>query len=196
VFFLITGASGAGKSTVRRMVEPLFKDRLVTGEIATLGVTPEWSVRWRAQMVELLVQRAIEARRSGKHFLLCGDPVPPGELLAVPSADQLDDIAVCLLDVSEEEQSRRLLARGDDPALLPRHNAFAAWMRRHVVDPYHLPEVITNDSWDEMRWDRWLGKHRVRVPWSAYVIDTTSLEPNEVADEVAAWIRKHLEALS
>lgn len=192
MLFLVTGASGAGKSTVRRLVEPLFEDCLVTGEIATLGMAPEWNVRWRAQVVELLVRRALDTQREGKHYLLCGDPVPPGELFAVPSADQLGDIKVCLLDVSEEEQRRRLLARGDDPELLPRHNAFAAWMRRHVVDPRHLPEAITNDSWDEMRWDRWLGSDADHVPWPTYVIDTTLLKPPEVADRVAAWIRHHL----
>src|SRR3712207_8000444 len=56
-------------------------------------------------------QRAIQVQRAGKHYLLCGDPVPPGEVYAAPSADQLEHIAVCLLDVAAEAQRRRLLRR-------------------------------------------------------------------------------------
>ncbi len=94
MYFLVAGASGVGKSTVRRLIEPEFADVLETAELATLGETPEWNLAWRHRMVERMVRRALEVHREGKHFLLCGDPVPPGEVLAVPSADQLEPLAV------------------------------------------------------------------------------------------------------
>lgn len=191
MFFLVTGASGAGKSTVRRLVEPEFDGHVVTAELATLGITPEWSLRWRHQVLERVVQQALQVQQEGQHFLLCGDPIPPGELYAVPSADQLDHVEVCLLDVSADEQRRRLIARGDDPELIPRHIAFAEWMRHHVVDHRHRPEVIMQDGWREMRWDRWLNDEQTHVPWRSYRIDTTTLQPADVAERVAAWIRLH-----
>jgi hypothetical protein len=192
MFFLVTGASGAGKSTVRRLVEKTFDDRLVITEFATLGVRPEWNLSWRHQMVERIVLRAIQAQREGRPFMLCGDPVPLGELLAAPSADQLESIAVCLLDVSEAAQRDRLTARGDDPNLLAQHVAFADWMRGHAADPGHRPEVIMQSGWEAMRWDRWVGRADVQASWNVHVIDTTAREPEEIAVQVVAWIRSWL----
>jgi hypothetical protein len=192
MFFLVTGASGAGKSTVRRLIEQDFGDALVSTEIATLGVTPQWDLAWRHKQVERLVGLALEAQRVGKPFLLCGDPVPMGEVYAAPSADRLDGIAVCLLDVSEQAQRERLVARGDDPALLPNHVAFAEWMREHAADPTHRPDVIMDEGWEEMCWDRWVGRPEARDSWRAHVIDTSSRRPTEVARLVAAWIRDSL----
>jgi broad-specificity NMP kinase len=189
MFLLVTGASGAGKSTVRRLLEAEFAEVLEIAELATLGETPEWNIAWRHRMVERMVRRALEVQREGKHFLLCGDPVPPGEVLAAPSADQLEPLAVCLLDVSEASQRARLMARGDDESLIPQHVAFAEWMRRHVVDHRYRPDVILQNSWSEMRWDRWVGDEHVALPWSSYVIDTTERSPVEVSRLVAKWIR-------
>jgi hypothetical protein len=179
-----------GKSTIRRRLELEFTDVLETAELGMLGETPEWNLAWRQRMVERLVQRALVVQRRGKHFLFCGDPVPPGEVWAAPSADQLGSLAVCLLDASVEAQTARLLARGDDPSLIPQHVAFADWMRRHVVDHNHRPEVITRDGWPPMRWDRWVGTTSKAPPWSGCIIDTTALDPGETAQRVAQWLRR------
>jgi hypothetical protein len=187
MFLLVTGASGAGKSTVRRIIAPALDGRVETVELATLGITPEWSLGWRHRVLEQVALRAIEADRAGRHFLLCGDPVPPGEVLATPSGDRLGTLHVCLLDVGPEAQRTRLLARGDDPALLPNHLAFAEWMRRHVADPPHRPDVIMGGGWDQMRWERWVGSDGER-PWTAAVVDTTGLAPADVAGRVLAWV--------
>lgn len=195
MFFLVTGASGVGKSTVRSMLTRRFRATLVAAELATLGLSPEWSLRWRHQAVERAVQRALEAQQAGKHFLLCGDPVPPGELYAAPSADQLEGISVCLLDAVPHAQRDRLLARGDDPELLPHHLAFAEWMRTHAVDHRHRPHVILQQAWEEMRWERWLRDDLERPPWNAHIIDTTDHPPHEVSADVAAWIHTVLASL-
>jgi hypothetical protein len=192
MFFLVTGASGVGKSTVRRLIEPEFADVLESAELATLGVTPEWNIAWRQRMVERMVRRALARQRGGKHFLLCGDPIPPGEVLAAPSADRLAHLAVCLLDASEESQRARLVARGDDQSLIPHHVAFAQWMRHHVVDHRYRPDVILQNSWSAMRWDRWNSDEQVALPWSSQVIDTTQRSPVEVGTLVAKWIRAHV----
>lgn len=47
----------------------------------------------------------------------------------------LEAIAVCLIDVTAEVQAPRLTARGDDPALLMHHRAFADWMRHQARGP-------------------------------------------------------------
>jgi hypothetical protein len=194
MFFLVTGASGVGKSTVRKLIEPEFADVLDIAELGMLGSTPKWKIEWRHQMVERAVLRALESQREGKHFLLCGDPVPPGEVWAAPSANHLDHLAVCLLDAGEKAQTARLLERGDDSKFLSHHLAFAAWMRHHVIDPRHRPEVITQNGWPQMHWDRWVASAAVQPPWSSYIIDTSELVPSEVAHLVAQWLRQHTQA--
>jgi len=194
MFFLVTGASGMGKSTVRRLIEPEFAGVLEVAELGMLGSTPKWTIEWRHRMVERTVLRALEAQRERKHFLLCGDPVPPGEVWAAPSADHLDGLAVCLLDAGENAQTARLLERGDDSKFIPHHVAFAAWMRHHVIDHRHRPEVITQNAWPQMRWDRWVGTAAVQPPWSSYIIETSELGPSEVAALVAQWLRQQMQA--
>jgi hypothetical protein len=70
------------------------------------------------------------------------------------------------------------------------HLAFADWMRHHVVDHRHRPEVITQNAWPQMRWDRWVGSVAVHPPWSSYIIETSELGPREVAHLVAQWLRQ------
>jgi hypothetical protein len=188
MFFLVTGASGVGKSTVRKLIEPDISPGITVCELGSLGITPEWTLRWRHQIVEQVVQLALKHQETGKHFLLCGDPVPPGELYAAPSADKLAEIQVCLLDATPERQTERLTLRGDSPDLIPHHLAFAEWMRKHVLDHRHRPEVIINQGWEKMRWDVWNSDEITAVPWSAHIIDTSDLTPVEVATGVMSWI--------
>jgi hypothetical protein len=192
MFFLVTGASGVGKSTVRRAIAAEFEGVLDAIELGALGSDPKWEIAWRHRMVERAVRRALDARSRGRHFLLCGDPVPPGEVWAAPSADRLDGLHVCLLDAREEAQTARLLKRGDDLKLIRHHVAFADWMRRHVVDHRHRPDVITGNAWPEMRWNRWVEATGAEPPWSSHVIDTSELGPEEVANQVAQWLRERL----
>lgn len=192
MFFLVTGASGVGKSTVRKLIEAEFADVLLTAELGMLGSTPERTIEWRHRMVEQTVRRALDAQRQGKHFLLCGDPVPPGEVWAAPSADRLDRLDVCLLDATEKAQTARLRERGDESKFIPHHVAFADWMRHHVSDHRHRPEVITGNAWPQMRWDRWVGIASSQPPWSCHIIDTSELGPKEVAHLVAHWLRQQM----
>jgi hypothetical protein len=181
-----------GKTTVRKMVEAQFADRLEAAELVEVAGPPEWSLRWRHQAVEKAVQRAVQAQRHGKHFLLCGDPVPPAEVYAAPSADQLESIAVCLLDATEDSQRLRLTERGDDPALIPHHIAFAAWMRDHITNPRHRLDVVRQGGWEKMQWERSLAAMDQQQLWRSHRIDTTELDPSEVATLVTVWIRQHI----
>jgi hypothetical protein len=192
MFFLVTGASGVGKSTVRKLVEAELAGEVVACELGSLGTTPEWSLRWRQMAAEKVVQLAIKEQESGKHFLLCGDPVPPGELYAAPSAGKLEGIEVCLLDISAEKQIDRLTLRGDPADLMPAHVAFADWMRHHVVDHRYRPEVIMNGGWEGMSWGVWHSEVVTAVPWTCHVIDTSEIKAIEVARQVVSWMNLHI----
>ena len=187
---MITGASGAGKSSVRAAIEPELSPIVECVELADIVAVPAApTLAWRQRATEAVVRRALELQQSGQHLLLAGDPVAAAEVVAAPSASALDGLAVCLLDLSPEAQARRLAIRGDDPSLLVRHQAFAEWMRRHASDPLHMPHVLSTGGWDEMRWDRLT---RLTPSWRIHLIDTSPMTRRVVAETVLDWCRSVL----
>lgn len=193
MFFLITGASGAGKSTVRRFVAPKLAPEIECVELRHVVNVPALpTIAWRQKATEAAVMRALELQVDGRHLLLSGDPVAAGEVLAAPSADALEGIAVCLLDLSAEAQAARLANRGDDPTLLVHHHAFADWMRAHARDPGHMPHVLSTNGWQEMRWERWTRPGPCQDTWGMRVLDTSTLSETEVAKRITTWCRHAL----
>ena len=189
MLLLVTGASGAGKSTVRERIAPGLAPKVQSVELRdVLAVPAVPTLAWRQQAAQAAVLRALALHAEDRHLLLCGDPVAAGEVLAAPSATQLDALAVCLLDLSVAAQTRRLARRGDDPALLHHHHAFADWMRGHARDPGHMPHVLRDGGWAPMHWDRL----DALTTWECEVLDTTALTASEVADAVAGWCRRAL----
>ena len=193
MFLLITGASGVGKSSVREAIAASLEPRVRCVELRDVVPIPPFpDLAWRQQSTEQVVQLALELQEEGRHLLLSGDPVAPGEVLAAPSAERLERIAACLLDCAPEVQRARLLARGDPPATLPDHLAFAAWMREHAADPGHMPEVLTTNGWEQMRWERWPAPWRGAERWNVETIDTSERTIAEVAAAALAWAEASL----
>ncbi len=193
MFLLVTGASGAGKSTVRGAVAGRLLPEVECIELYDVAAVPAVpDIVWRQQATEAVVRRALELQTHGRHLLLSGDPVAAGEVLAAPSAVGLDGVAACLLDVSPDVQAARLAHRGDDPRLLPHHQAYAEWMRGHARDPRHMPHVLSTNGWEAMRWDRWREIDPIDGHWGMEVLDTSQLTPVRVADEILSWCRRVL----
>src|SRR6202012_4910936 len=117
MFLLVTGASGAGKSTVRLAVAPKLGDAVECVELGDVVPVPGApTIAWRQRATEAVVRRALELQADERHLLLSGDRVRGGEVRPAPSADQLDGFAACLLDVNRAAQTERLALRGDGPA--------------------------------------------------------------------------------
>ncbi|QYJ05401.1 hypothetical protein KUV85_06895 [Nocardioides panacisoli] len=186
MLLLVSGASGVGKSTARLHARHLLPDTFDPVEFMMLTeIPPVPTVAWRQQQTEEVVRRSVDLAGEGRHVLFAGDPVPAGEVVAAPSADRVE-VAVLLLDASAEAQTARLRAAGHPEELLDRHVAFADWLRRHATDPTCVPEAVTTDAWEEMRWDRWVG--RGDLPgWEMTVFDTTDLTGEQVGRTVADW---------
>jgi hypothetical protein len=190
VLLLITGASGIGKSTVRALIAPKLSPTVECVELLNLTPSPAAMTRvWRQQTAELAVRRAVELQASGRHLLLAGDPVPAAEVVAAPSAPQLDAIAVCLLDAAPQAQAQRLAARGDPTDLLVHHQAFAEWMRRQATDPLHMRHVVSDGGWEQMRWE---CLEHLAPSWAMHIIDTTHMTKREVANAALQWAQAAL----
>jgi broad-specificity NMP kinase len=193
MFLLLTGASGAGKSTARELIAEELAAEVECVELGhVVSVPPRPTIAWRQQATEAIVQRALTLQAVGRHLLLAGDPVAAAEVIAAPSAGKLDTIAVCLLDVNADAQAARLTQRGDPPRLLANHQAFADWMRAHAQDPNHMPHVLTTNGWPAMRWERLTRLGPRNGKWNVHTLDTSARTKDEVADEILTWCRRAL----
>lgn len=193
MFLLVTGASGAGKTTVRKAVAAELSPEVECVELGhVVRFPPVPTKAWRQQATEAVVQKALALQAGGRHLLLAGDPVAAGEVIAAPSADRLDAVAVCLLDVDPQAQVARLTQRGDEERLHADHLAFAAWMRGHARSPHRMLDVLTTDGWDAMRWERLKALDPRRGTWGMHVVDTSARSTDEVAGDVLIWCRRAL----
>lgn len=189
----LTGASGAGKSTVLDRLRALGSDPLRRCvEFDSIGVPDGADTAWRHGAIEWWVQEALKLQEGGIHLLLCGQ-VPMGELLASPSAGRLDGVAVCLLHCSADVRRERLLSRGEDPEAIEHHARFGEWFLHHTRDPRYAPEVIQVAGDDAMEWNRWVGRASEEMGWRATIIDTDVLSVDESAVQVARWVREALD---
>lgn len=188
----VTGVSGMGKSTALEVVRDAdFGVPVRCVEFDSIGVPEGADTAWRHGAIEHWVQVALDAQRDGEHLALFGQ-VPPGELLAAPSADQLDAIAICVLASSPEVQRERLIGRGEPADSLVHHLRFGQWFRQHAEDPSHVPEVIRVDSTVPMVWSRWEDLSAEDPRWPVSVIDTDDLTPADAARQIEDWIRRML----
>ncbi len=193
MLFSLTGASGAGKSAALAHLQDVadWGADVRCVEFDSIGVPPGADTAWRHEAIEHWIRRALEAQAQGSHLLLCGQ-VPMGELLAAPSADRLEGVAVCLLHCSPDMRRERLLGRGEDPSAIVHHNRFGEWFLAHTLDPTHAPDVVRVPSGIPMDWSRWADWAPGDPRWRAAVIDTDPLDPAQTARAVEGWVRREL----
>jgi molybdopterin-guanine dinucleotide biosynthesis protein len=189
MLLILTGSSGSGKTTLARALG----DRLSGVAIHDhdeIGVPEDADTRWRNRTTEQWIRRALEYQNRGVDVVLTGQS-PLGEILASPSAPQLDGIAVCLVHVADEERRRRLEQRDGgrwSPAVLDSFVGWGAWHRGHAEDPRYRPDVIIDGSWPDMAWDRWSAWTKEDPRWDTYLLDTTRRSQAQSVDELERWL--------
>lgn len=195
MLFKLTGSSCSGKTTLAYAAASRL-GRIAVHDFDEVGVPEGADLHWRHQMTEMWVRRALEYQEQGIDFLVTGQS-PLGEVLAVPSAPLLDGIAVCLVDVADEVRRVRLAERAPGRWDAPAVDAFlgwAAWHRKHALDPRHRPDVIIDNSWSEMVWRRWTGWHADDPRWRVQLLDTTDQPVTTSVDKVEQWIKEQRDA--
>ena len=189
MLFTLTGSSGSGKSTLARVLANRVPG-LAVHDFDEVGVPDHPDQVWRNRTMQRWVRRALAYQHEGIDLLLSGQS-PLGEVLACPSAPELDGIAVCLVDVVDELRRDRLARRPDAPRSVRHLDAllgWAEWHRGHARDPRHLPEAITSRSWPDMAWERWSGWTAGDPRWHTHVLDTSTESVGESAGQLADWI--------
>ncbi|MFD5828514.1 hypothetical protein [Lentzea sp. NPDC060358] len=185
----LTGSSCSGKSTLAFAVAERLRG-VVVHDFDEVGVPRDPDPHWRHRTTELWVRRALEYQERGLDLLLTGQS-PLGEVLAVPSAPEVDGIALCLVDVDDEVRRARLAERDSgrwDASAVDAFLGWAAWHRGHARDPRHLPEAITGGSAPDMAWHRWAGWAAGDPRWSTHVLDTTGEPVSRSAGEIERWV--------
>jgi hypothetical protein len=130
--FVVTGASGAGKSAI---VEPLRRrlpdcevfDTDVILHVAALG----WDT-WRNTWLQLAHAIALNSRAS----VLCGSLLP-AQLEGLPARRLVGPIHFCNLDCPDTLLAERLRGRpawrgSSQEAAIVEHQRFAAWLRQQI----------------------------------------------------------------
>ena len=187
MLFLVTGASGSGKTSCLRPLRDLHPE-IAWHDFDELGVPSKPDKKWRQLRTEHWVNTAIQYQNADRDTGICGNIIL-GEVLACPSGSNLERVATCLLDCYDVTRIDRLIKRGFGGAT-QEMLCWAAWQRMHAVDPQWRPDVIKEDGAPEMRWDRWDTWERGDPRWLVTPIDTTELSIEQVAAEVSLWIEK------
>lgn len=187
MLFLISGASGSGKSRVRRDLEAQAPD-LLWLDFDDPRIPPDPGKAGRQRRLDAWLRVVLEAQARGQSAVLFGQS-PLGEVLAAPSAPALTGVRALLLDVGDVERVARLRGRGTPDLATQDMLNWAAWHRLHASDPRWRPDVLREDGWTGMRWDRWAGWTAARPQWRVSVLDSTGQTAEQTAGHLLAWVR-------
>jgi hypothetical protein len=191
MLFLVTGASGSGKSAClsrlqSRLPEIDWRDFDDLPSIPANTAERQIATEHWLQLAAENAQKNISTGIAGTVIL--------GEVLACPSATKLSSVHAVLLDCHDVVRIDRIRARDADPVWASQEMlSWAAWQRMHAVDPQWRQDVIQTPGAPGMQWERWRDWRRGDRRWQVETIDTTALTIDNVVEKLAEWIlRKSL----
>jgi GNAT superfamily N-acetyltransferase len=180
--YFIGGASGSGKSAIIPELKELWSNQMAVHDFDDIGVPDGADKQWRQESTEKWLQQLLS---QNKDACLLGQMVL-GEILSCPSAVHIEKINFCLLDVSDFKRIERLKQRntyGADQNMLN----WSAWLRMHHQDPKWTPHVIQDDCAHIMDFSRLAQLQNWQDVANVHILDTTSLDINQVAHKVVDW---------
>lgn len=185
--YFIGGASGSGKTTIKENLQKLVGNNVNVFEIDDFDdvkIPDDADKVWRQKTTEFLLKKIVD---NGKPACLI-DQIVLGEILACPSAKHIEEVHFLLLDVDDLVRIKRIRTRGDVPYNNQHMLNWASWLRVHNQEPLWEQHVIKDDSWDGLDFSTWDQNENWPSNVTTKIIDTTSLDIKEVAEQVADWI--------
>jgi hypothetical protein len=153
------------------------------------GIPSGAGTAWRQHKTEYWVQQALQDQAQGRDVGICGGCIM-GEILACPSAPQLEGMAVGLLECSDViVRANRLRARAAG-GLTQEILNWAAWQRMHAEDPQWRQDVIQSGGATGMQWERWTSWQRGDPRWRVWVLETMHLTVEETVDDLGRWVEE------
>lgn len=181
--YIIGGASGSGKSAILNKLAHILGRSFNVYDFDDIGVPEGADKKWRQESTEKWLQKLLSEDRDA---CLLGQIVL-GEILACPSAEKLGIVNFCLLDVNDYERIQRLKMRntyGVDQNMLN----WSSWLRMHHCDPQWAQHVLKENCWEGLNFSGWDTLENWSDKANVKQIDTTGLDINAVALEVAKWV--------
>lgn len=134
--FVVTGASGAGKSTITGPLRSLLPRCLVVETDVILHVAALGWDTWRNTWLQL----AHAAALGGQATVLTGS-LTPDQLERLPARKLIGPIHFALLDCPDDVLAGRLRARpawraSSTEAKIAEHQRFAAWLRARITPSF------------------------------------------------------------
>lgn len=158
--FVVTGASGAGKTTITEPLRRLLPECAVFEADAILSVAALGWDAWRSTWLRV----AREVALGGRATVLTGS-LTPDQLSGLPARRLVGPVHFANLDCRDQVLAERLLARPawrgtSSAAKVAEHQRFAAWLRARIdpsfdtslLDAREVAEQVA--GWVKERLDR------------------------------------------
>ncbi len=184
-FYFIAGASGSGKTAIMPALKTILGDTIAVYDFDDIGVPEGADKKWRQESTEKWLQKLLS---ENKDACLLGQIVL-GEILACPSAKQIEKVNFCLLDVNDLERIQRLKNRntyGADQNMLN----WSSWLRMHHQDPSWMQHVLKEDCWLGLYFNVWDQLINWDSRATVTILDTSKAPINKVAESIAKWIKE------
>jgi len=134
--FVVTGASGAGKSTISGPLRNLLPGCLVVEADVILHVAALGWDTWRNTWLQLAHAAAL-----GGHITVLTGSLTPDQLDRLPARRLVGEIRFALLDCPDDVLAGRLRARpawrgSSSEEAIAEHQRFAAWLRARITPSF------------------------------------------------------------
>ena len=183
--FFIGGASGSGKTTIIPALKEKLPSNFAIYDFDDIGIPENADTSWRQEATEKWLQKITSDK---KNICLLGQMVL-GEIMACPTAKELEKINYFLLDVDDFERIKRIKLRGSEREATQDMLNWASWLRMHTKDPQWTQNAIKENSWKNMNFSIWENMYQWPVKVETYVLNTTKQTILETAHNLNTWIQ-------